>query len=61
MTAIVSAFALAYHSLSNDIKIYDDIYARQLLNDDYENVASSMMAGKVALKKICLQAALTII
>lgn len=45
MTAMVSAFARAYHSENNNVKIFNDIYARELLGDDYNNVASNMVAG----------------
>ncbi len=45
MTAMVSAFARAYHRENNDVKIFDDIYAKKLLGDDYNNVAGNMTAG----------------
>lgn len=45
MTAVVSAFARGYHRENNDVKIFDDIHAKGLLGDDYDNVAGNMMAG----------------
>ena len=46
MTALVSAFARAYHSLNNKVKIFDDSVARQLLTDDeYRQIAQSMSGG----------------
>ncbi len=43
LTALVSAFSRAYHSEHNQIKIFDDQLARQLLTDEeYENIASNM-------------------
>jgi methyltransferase (TIGR00027 family) len=45
MTAIVSAFARAHHSENNDVKIFDDILAKLLLGNDYQQVAGHMLAG----------------
>ncbi|MBT2292600.1 class I SAM-dependent methyltransferase [Paenibacillus albidus] len=43
LTALVSAFSRAYHAEHNQIKIFDDQLARQLLTDEeYENIASNM-------------------
>jgi O-methyltransferase involved in polyketide biosynthesis len=33
LTALVSAFARAYHSEANDVKIFNDSLARQLLTE----------------------------
>lgn len=46
MTAVVSAFARAYHSENNQIKIFDDYLAKSLLSDPlYEGVAQNMGQG----------------
>ena len=46
MTALVSAFSRAYHSLNNEVTIFNDSVARSLLTDDeYCQIASSMSAG----------------
>lgn len=43
LTALVSAFARAYHAESNRIKIFDDSLARRLLTDqEYDNIAANM-------------------
>jgi len=43
LTALVCAFSRAYHAEHNEIKIFDDRIARQLLTDEeYENIASNM-------------------
>jgi methyltransferase (TIGR00027 family) len=43
LTALVSAFSRAYHSEHNQITIFDDQLARQLLTDEeYEDIASNM-------------------
>ncbi|MEC0092155.1 class I SAM-dependent methyltransferase [Paenibacillus macquariensis] len=43
LTALVSAFSRAYHAEHNQIKIFDDQLARQLLSDEeYENISSNM-------------------
>ncbi|MFX3633212.1 MAG: class I SAM-dependent methyltransferase [Candidatus Pristimantibacillus sp.] len=43
LTALVSAFSRAYHAEHNQIKIFDDLLARQLLTDEeYANIASNM-------------------
>ena len=46
MTALVSAFARAYHTGHKGAKIYDDRYARRLLADEeYAQIAAHMAAG----------------
>ena len=46
MTALVSAFARAYHAGREGAKIYEDRYARALLSDqEYAQIAAQMTAG----------------
>ncbi len=46
MTALVSAFARAYHAAHNTVKIFDDPLARRLLTDgEYAAVSSHMADG----------------
>ena len=46
MTALVSAFSRAYHSLNNKVTIFNDSVARQLLTDEeYRQIAKSMSDG----------------
>jgi methyltransferase (TIGR00027 family) len=46
MTALVSAFARAYHVLNNEVTIFNDSVARQLLTDDeFNQIARDMSAG----------------
>lgn len=46
MTALVSAFVRAYHSQSNEVKIFDDSVARRLLTDEeYVQISKSMSGG----------------
>ncbi|QQZ59545.1 class I SAM-dependent methyltransferase [Paenibacillus sonchi] len=46
LTALVSAFSRAYHAEHNQIKVFDDSLARQLLTDEeYEGIASNMSQG----------------
>lgn len=46
MTALISAFARAYHSKNNITKIYDDYLAEKLIGDkDYDNISMSMTKG----------------
>ncbi|WP_054940360.1 class I SAM-dependent methyltransferase [Paenibacillus ihuae] len=46
ITALVSAFARAYHAEHNQIKIFDDRLARELLtNEEYANISSNMSQG----------------
>lgn len=46
MTALVSAFSRAYHSIQNTEKIFDDYLAKKILTDDqYEQIAGSMSKG----------------
>ncbi|MGF7047764.1 methyltransferase (TIGR00027 family) [Paenibacillus sp. DS2015] len=46
LTALVSAFSRAYHAEHNQIKIFDDQLARQLLTDEeYEHISSNMSQG----------------
>lgn len=47
MTALISAFARAYHSRENKIKVFDDFLAFDLLSKDkYSQIAQSMIKGK---------------
>lgn len=46
MTALVSAFARAYHSKNNYIKVFDDFIAERLINSiEYKMISKSMMQG----------------
>lgn len=46
MTALVSAFSRAYHSLNNEVTIFNDSIARQLLTDEeYRQIAKNMSDG----------------
>ena len=46
MTALVSAFARAYHSQNNTVTIFNDSLARQLLGEEqYAGIAKSMEEG----------------
>lgn len=46
MTALVSAFARAYHSKKSDVKIYDDTLAEKILtNREYESIKKNMTDG----------------
>ena len=46
MTALVSAFSRAYHSLNNEVTIFNDSVARQLLTDEeYRQIAKNMSDG----------------
>lgn len=46
MTALISAFARAYHSLHNEVTVFDDSAARLLLSDEeYRQISKSMAAG----------------
>lgn len=46
MTALVSAFSRAYHSINNEVPIFNDSVARQLLTDEeYDQISKSMSDG----------------
>lgn len=46
MTAIVSAFGRAYHSMYEDPKIFDDFLANQMLTkEEFENISKHMAEG----------------
>lgn len=46
MTAIVSAFGRAYHSLYDEPKIFNDYLARQLIKDEeFSNISKNMSQG----------------
>lgn len=46
MTALVSAFGRAYHSLYENPKIFDDYLARQLIKDEeFNNISKNMAEG----------------
>lgn len=45
MTALVSAFARAYHAMHHTVKIYDDPLAKDILGESYEQIAGNMTDG----------------
>lgn len=46
MTALVSAFSRAYHSIHNTEKVFDDYLAKDILTQsEYEQIASNMSKG----------------
>ncbi len=46
MTALVSAFSRAYHSIQNTEKVFDDYLAKKILTEDeYDQIACSMSKG----------------
>lgn len=46
MTALVSAFSRAYHSIQNTEKVFDDYLAKDILTqNEYEQIASNMSKG----------------
>ncbi|MBV7272863.1 class I SAM-dependent methyltransferase [Clostridium sp. PL3] len=46
MTALVSAFSRAYHSVKNKEKVFDDYLAKDILSqNEYEQIASNMSKG----------------
>lgn len=46
MTALVSAFSRAYHSLNNKVKIFDDYMATDILTkEEYDQIAFNMAKG----------------
>lgn len=46
MTALVSAFSRAYHSIHNKEKVFDDYLAKDILtHNEYEQIASNMSKG----------------
>ena len=45
MTAKVSCFARAYHHKNNEIHIFDDSVAEELLGKDYELISKNMTEG----------------
>lgn len=46
MTALISAFSRAYHSIQNTEKVFDDYLAREILTEDeYEQIAANMSKG----------------
>lgn len=46
LTALVSAFARAYHTEKNKVKIFDDFLARQLLTgEEYGSISGNMTQG----------------
>lgn len=48
MTALVSAFARAYHAAQKETKIFDDPLARQLLSDEESRAIAQNMADGIA-------------
>ena len=45
VTAKVSCFARAYHHKHNDVHIFDDYAAEQLLGEEYDQIAQNMTGG----------------
>ena len=46
MTALISAFSRAYHSVKNKEKVFDDCLAKDILTQsEYEQIASNMSKG----------------
>lgn len=46
MTALVSAFSRAYHSVQNKEKVFDDYLAKDIITvNEYEQIASNMSKG----------------
>ena len=45
MTALVSAFARAYHFQNECVRVFEDSVAKQLLGERYEQIAAHMTAG----------------
>lgn len=46
MTALISAFSRAYHSMQNTVKVFDDFLAKDLLTqNEYELIAGNMSKG----------------
>lgn len=46
ITALVSAFARAYHAKNSNEKVFDDSIAEKLLTpEEYEQIASNMTQG----------------
>lgn len=46
MTAVISAFARAYHSQNNQVKIFDDTVARRLFSDaEYKEIQGHLSQG----------------
>jgi methyltransferase (TIGR00027 family) len=46
MTALVSAFARAYHTQHNEVKIFDDPIAEKIITEDeYSQISSNMSQG----------------
>jgi len=46
MTALVSCFVRGYHTQNNEIKIYDDKYAKSILSEDeYTSISENMKNG----------------
>ena len=48
MTALVSAFARAYHAENNEVKIFNDNIAKKLLTDEEYRQISKSMSDAVA-------------
>lgn len=46
ITALVSAFSRAYHSVQNKVKVFDDYLAKDILTqNEYKEIASNMSKG----------------
>ncbi|MBW9150182.1 class I SAM-dependent methyltransferase [Clostridium sp. CM028] len=46
MTALISAFSRAYHSVQNTEKVFDDYLAKDILTEnEYEQISSNMSKG----------------
>ena len=46
MTALVSAFARAYHYINNDTRVFSDPFAKKMLTDEeYSAISQNMSRG----------------
>ena len=46
LTALISAFSRAYHALNNEVTIFNDSLARDLLTDEeFNQIAKNMSDG----------------
>lgn len=62
MTALVSAFARAYHTEKYTVPIFSDPIAGMLLGEDYQQIAQTMAQGirflprifRAARRKLCV-------
>ncbi len=65
LTAIVSAFGRAYHSLNDEPKIFNDYLAEKMITDEeFKNISKNMIEGVkflilkmkiyIRMKNLCL-------